>query len=691
MASRSLGVLTLDLVAKIGGFTGALDKAGRHAKKTTADIAKQAKQIGVALAGAATAGAAAFTAATLKVTNDLSNLRDAASQARIGVETFQAWEYAAGQAGVAAGEFDSAMRRATTTIGKAVEGNDAARKIFARLNVGILDLNGNVRSTEEIVRDYAEAVAGLDNEQQKASASAALFGREAGSKMAVLLDEGNAGLEDMEAKARALGIVLDEKTINAAEEFGDQLDTIKRIFAAGITKEIGKLIPTLSELAQKFIDGKGAMQDFGGAMNALRIQSINDSLAELREKLKTAPDQVGLVDRILYGARSREEIEDEIERLVIALARAEGLDDIGASPPPAPTGGGVVLEPDGDTAKRAKEAAAAIKFMESVVEDNNDAVLEARRNFEEWLTDLDRQAQAVADSLMTEEEAIAASYERRRQIILNSTQYQGEAQTELLRRLEAERDEELLELNGSFWDKYLAAAEENLTSLDELSADLLSNVSQQFGDAVESMLFDSESLSDAVRGIFEDVLRSVVNALGQMAAQWLALQAVQLAIGKSSEAAAIAGATATGSSVAAAYAPAAAMASLASFGANAAPAIAGMAAAAAAAQALSLVGMAHDGIDSVPKTGTWLLEKGERVMTSDTSARLDATLRRLSGGGSGGAIVNIQNAPPGNHRATTRRGADGSTVVDVVLDDIASGGRISQALGGAYGLRRRGS
>lgn len=41
------------------------------------------------------------------------------------------------------------------------------------------------------------------------------------------------------------------------------------------------------------------------------------------------------------------------------------------------------------------------------------------------------------------------------------------------------------------------------------------------------------------------------------------------------------------------------------------------------------VGMAHSGIDSVPETGTWLLKKGERVVTAETSQRLDNTLSRI--------------------------------------------------------------
>ena len=67
----------------------------------------------------------------------------------------------------------------------------------------------------------------------------------------------------------------------------------------------------------------------------------------------------------------------------------------------------------------------------------------------------------------------------------------------------------------------------------------------------------------------------------------------------------------------------------------------------------ALAGMAHDGIDAVPETGTWLLQKGERVTTAETSAKLDRTLDQLranSGGGGGGGInisapVNVQAQP----------------------------------------------
>lgn len=46
-----------------------------------------------------------------------------------------------------------------------------------------------------------------------------------------------------------------------------------------------------------------------------------------------------------------------------------------------------------------------------------------------------------------------------------------------------------------------------------------------------------------------------------------------------------------------------------------------------------IIGQAHDGIMSVPKSGTWNLEKGERVLPHKTAKALDSTLDNLQGSG----------------------------------------------------------
>jgi hypothetical protein len=81
---------------------------------------------------------------------------------------------------------------------------------------------------------------------------------------------------------------------------------------------------------------------------------------------------------------------------------------------------------------------------------------------------------------------------------------------------------------------------------------------------------------------------------------------------------------------------------LATLGGNAKPAIAGMAATAGAAFAIAststMGGAAHGGLDFVPKESTYLLDKGERVL----SPRQNEDFTEFLGEGGGGRPVVYQ-------------------------------------------------
>ena len=75
---------------------------------------------------------------------------------------------------------------------------------------------------------------------------------------------------------------------------------------------------------------------------------------------------------------------------------------------------------------------------------------------------------------------------------------------------------------------------------------------------------------------------------------------------------------------------------------------------------VSLQGMAHDGIDNVPKEGTWLLDKGERVVDSRTNADLK---NYLSNSKQQGAQIVINNNASTKVSAT--QGTDGKTYITI--------------------------
>lgn len=184
---------------------------------------------------------------------------------------------------------------------------------------------------------------------------------------------------------------------------------------------------------------------------------------------------------------------------------------------------------------------------------------------------------------------------------------------------------------------------------------ILGGATDSIADNLKSLAEGGENLGDAFKNVFADLGDLVIETLVKMAAQWLVYKGVQLAVGAAGQS------TAASMMVGNAQAMAA-TAQINAFASTAAipligPALApaAMAAAAAATEPLvavvsasSLLGMAHDGLDSVPETGTWLLQQGERVTTAKTSAKLDATLDRVANQSTAGIIYSPNISIPIN-------------------------------------------
>ncbi|HHI0255635.1 TPA: phage tail tape measure C-terminal domain-containing protein [Klebsiella pneumoniae] len=182
------------------------------------------------------------------------------------------------------------------------------------------------------------------------------------------------------------------------------------------------------------------------------------------------------------------------------------------------------------------------------------------------------------------------------------------------------------------------------------AADSMTSILGSATDSISEHLYDvisgTESMGEAIKGIFSDLGKSVIKALVDMAAQWIVYQGVQMLVNKSAQASAIPSmiANAQATALQAQLAAFASTAAIPIVGPGLAPAAMAAAAAitepmVAAISAASLSGMAHDGIDAVPETGTWLLQKGERVTTAATSAKLDATLDRVANQSTGGGTI----------------------------------------------------
>lgn len=253
---------------------------------------------------------------------------------------------------------------------------------------------------------------------------------------------------------------------------------------------------------------------------------------------------------------------------------------------------------------------------------------------------------------------------------------------------------QLDEAQGSFflgasegWANWAEEATNYSAQAAEFVTGTLDTLSDGLAETFMSILDGTKSVGDAFADLGAMMVEAVVGALVKMAAQWLVYQAVQLLVGSTTSAASIAQASLTGTAIAAAYAPAAALASLASFGANSIPATAAILSTTAVAEGVALAGMAHDGIDTVPQTGTWLLQKGERVTTAQTSAKLDKTLNDMkTPTGTGNTTVNlIEDASRAGQQET--REEDGQKFIDLWIAKLYSDDDVMEALNRKTGLQ----
>ncbi|HAT4416181.1 TPA: phage tail tape measure protein [Klebsiella oxytoca] len=293
---------------------------------------------------------------------------------------------------------------------------------------------------------------------------------------------------------------------------------------------------------------------------------------------------------------------------------------------------------------------------------------------------------------MRELNGIQQDFESRQEELLNQLQ-SGDIDNSLYnKKKEALRDalKERLKIQESYYQKsddlqsdWQSGISSSLADFAEISSDyyqqaadamtsILGSATDSISEHLYNVIDGTESMGEAIKGVFADLGESVIKALVDMAAQWIVYQGVQMLVNKTAQASAIPAmiANAQATSLQAQIAAYASTAAIPIVGPALAPAA--MAAAEAITTPLvaavgtsALAGMAHDGVDSVPETGTWLLQKGERVTTAKTSAKLDATLDRVATQSTGsGAIysptisIPINGNPSDATLALVRKAAD---------------------------------
>lgn len=286
--SRSLGTLTLDLIAKTGGFESGMDKAARIADKKTREMERQARERARAIELAFTRMAAGVTAAwgALNVLGSVKQAADLADQLSklsqrtgVAIESLSALNYAAGLNDATFDDMGEALKGLSNKMFEAASKGGEAAEAFDALGIRVTDSAGKLRGVDAVLLDIADAFSKMEDGAGKSAIANKLM-EESGIRLIPTLNNGRAGLEGMRKEAEALGGIMGDDLAKASVELNDNLTRMQTL-AQGIAASVGNaLIPTINALATEFLNARRAGLSFMEALTGIGLSNPTKSPAE---------------------------------------------------------------------------------------------------------------------------------------------------------------------------------------------------------------------------------------------------------------------------------------------------------------------------------------------------------------------------------------------------------------------------
>ncbi|MEA3722011.1 phage tail tape measure protein [Enterobacter cloacae] len=266
MAGKSLGTLTIDLIAKVGGFVSGLNQAERASQKWRKQVKDDAKEAAVALTGFATAasaaalgvGAAGFN--LLKSTSKQITESDRwAKSLKISTQELLAWQFAAEKAGVSGDQMADIFKDIGDKIGDAVL-NQSGEAVDALNALGLSAEKLSKTTPDKQLLAIGGALSKISSNAEKTTILESL-GNDL-SKLLPLFDNNNEKLQQFIELAKDYGIAPDPSQIedlvkvnSIFEDMESQAKALKLEIAAGLAKvDLSQLTDSFSDIRKTLTD-----------------------------------------------------------------------------------------------------------------------------------------------------------------------------------------------------------------------------------------------------------------------------------------------------------------------------------------------------------------------------------------------------------------------------------------------------
>lgn len=261
-ANRSLGTLTLDLIAKIGGFTDALDKASRETDRRLSAIEKRAEQFSDSIkdsikdaigAIGITLTVGGFLEGIKEAVNHMDELGKSAAKVDLPVEEFSTLAGAAKLSNVQMDNLTETLGRLTKAQATALDQNSEQAKLFKALGISVTDADGRLRKSSDVLKDFADRFQELHGSPEIIAAGIDIFGKSF-QDLIPFLQNGSEGIANAQQEAAALGSTLDKEAAEGAAHFNDNLTKLQIATENLFGKIAERLLPSLNDWTDSTVE-----------------------------------------------------------------------------------------------------------------------------------------------------------------------------------------------------------------------------------------------------------------------------------------------------------------------------------------------------------------------------------------------------------------------------------------------------
>lgn len=651
--------LKVMLGADSSELTSTFKKTDKQSKKWAAAQKRRNKAAAESfkkIAQSAALVGSAVAAASLQAIKYADQLSKSSRTLGITVEQLQEYTFAAERSGVSTDEMVKGLQMFNKFTGQAARGVGTAKVAFEDMGIALRDINGNLRPSNDLIDEFVEKMSKIESPAMRAGLASDVFGR-AGVKLLPMMEQGKEGLDKLKIAAHAMGNVMSNETGASAEVLKDKMDTFTtaletKFYSAlvdGTNEYLPAIVRALDVVEGSFTTLYGVIKVGASILHGVDLAFISLGLGIVRvghDIINGITHSFSLVP--LFFDQLKADVKLGIHKVIDAAIQA-GDKAMDSAPYFIKNLFGYT---DGGTASG---SSALVKSLEADLAAANAAIEKAGVDYR----NSEREPSALEIALMG---------------------YKDEA----IENVKSSMNEGISAISEGI--AIAGGTKLGLAGNVDAGVDALGGAGAVGGDDGENdelikrnkLLADQSKWEDTVKASRMSNLQSGINLLGQFAKEGSVAAKMTIVLQTAMNIASIAMST-----------EAAKMRALAELGPiNGLPMAASIQAMGAvsmgiagAAGAVSLAGQFHDGIDNVPSTGTYLLEKGERVVDSRLNGDLKDALSNGGGMGQSGtqnitfSVQGVEDPDVINKVIQQNRG-DFESMLRQINSDRAGGGLI---------------